>query len=433
MADENEIPVGKLARSRVAGVTAARIGAKKLGLQAKRPFLSRESYEIQKAKNDDDVAEVLFQGLSKLRGTALKIAQILSLELGVLPDAYRKQLYKSHYQVPPLNRALIRRLMIAEFGRPPEEVFAEFEPEAFAAASLGQVHRARTRDGERVAVKVQYPGIGSALANDIAMVKQFVTPLFKTEYVTDVMGEIDRRLTEEIDYELERRNTQWFHDNAKVPGVAVPRTLEAYSTKLVLATELIEGSHVEKWLATNPSQEDRDHRAQLIYDFFMRTAFELGRLHADPNPGNYVFRDDGTMAVIDFGSIKVLPPGFPEALAGVWRTHIHPENARNEAIERYAQLGLAHGDRDKIAAFYDRHLKPFGHWISVPFNEERCDFGARPEICAEIGSTMRTMLGQRELEGFTTHTVILDRNIYGLFRLFTEMKARVRMRNEWIY
>src|SRR4051812_12953300 len=100
---ENSIPVGKVARTSVAGVTAAKIGAKKLSLLSKRPFLSKETYEKHQAKQDDEIAEVLFKGLTKLRGSALKVAQIMSLELGVLPDAYRKELYKSHYQVPPLN------------------------------------------------------------------------------------------------------------------------------------------------------------------------------------------------------------------------------------------------------------------------------------------------------------------------------------------
>ena len=428
---KNAIPVGKMARGSVAGVTAAKIGAKKLTLMSKRPFLSQKSFQEHQKRNDDEIAEVLFRGLTKLRGSALKVAQILSLELGVLPDAYRKELYKSHYQVPPLNRALIRKLMITEFGKTPEDLFKSFNGEAFAAASLGQVHEAYSKEGDRLAVKVQYPGIGSALGNDLQLVKQFMLPLFKTEYLTGVMKELDQRLSEEIDYELERKNTQWFYSHAKVPGVIIPKTYEQYSSKHVLATEHLDGVHIDKWLKTNPSQEDRDQAAQLIYDFCMHSFFTLHKMHTDPNPGNYLFRDDAKIAIIDFGSVKKFDPGFCDLLSQLWCAHLAGD--RDKLIIGYSSLGLGKGDHEKAREFYDKNLHQFSDWLETPFREEFFDFGKHPEYCVRGTKTIQGMLTLRDLDGFTTETVLFDRNLYGLYRIFTELGARVRMKNQWIH
>jgi predicted unusual protein kinase regulating ubiquinone biosynthesis (AarF/ABC1/UbiB family) len=429
---ERSTPIGKIARTTVAGVTAAKIGAKKLELLSKRPFLSSESFQKRRRENDDEIAEILFRGLSQLRGTALKVAQMMSLELGILPEAYRRELYKSHYQVPALNRAVIRRIMIGEFGRPPEEIFEAFEPTAFAAASLGQVHKARARTGQELAVKVQYPGIGTALTNDIQMAKQFLLPFVRTEYLADATQELEHRLLEEIDYDLERKHTQWFHEHARSAEVSVPRTFDEYSSKFVLTTEFIEGVHLDRWLQTGPSQARRDRAAQAIYDFFMRSVFELHTMHGDPNPGNYLFRADGTIALIDFGAVKVFTPAFCKQILELWRAHIHDD--LDKIIAYYCSLGLGRGDKKLAGNLCRQTLRPFGEWMSLPYQGEIFDFGKHPDFCDRGAKLFREILASREvMDGFTAETVMFDRNIYGLFRIFSELKARVRMKNRWLY
>ncbi|MEQ1878448.1 MAG: AarF/UbiB family protein, partial [Bdellovibrionia bacterium] len=164
------IPTGRFARGSVAATTAAVVGAKKLTFITRKPFLSEKNLSEAQRAHDDDVAATIFNSLAKLRGTALKAGQILSLEAGLLPESYRRQLFKAHYQAPPLNRAVIRKLMSSEFGRQPNEVFAEFSDEAFAAASLGQVHRGVLHEGGEVAVKIQYPGVGGTISGDLQLV-----------------------------------------------------------------------------------------------------------------------------------------------------------------------------------------------------------------------------------------------------------------------
>ncbi len=428
---DDAVPVGKMARTMVAGATATKIGAKRLGLLTKRPFLSRESFAEEQAKHHDEVAEVVFQGLTKLRGGALKMAQLLSLEFGLLPESYRRELSKSHYRVPPLNRGVIRRLMMGEFGKPPEELFTEFEATAFAAASLGQVHRARLRHGDQVAVKVQYPGIGAALKGDMQMIRQFALPFVGTEYLASAITEMELRLAEELDYNLERQRTAWFRESAPMPGIVVPKVYKDYSTGLVLTTELLKGWHLDQWLATGPSQEQRDHAAQLIYDFFARSLFEFHAIHADSNPGNYLFRDDGTVAVIDFGSVKTFAPDLCEHLRTLWCASIRGDQA--QVVSTYCAFGLAKGARKRVERATRTSLAAFGEWMSLPFQTDRFDFGEHRDFCDEGAKLFRDVVTLQEMNGFTTETVIFDRNVYGLFRIFSALRARVRMKNAWVH
>ncbi len=423
-------PTGKVARTAVAGITAAKIGAKKLGLLSKRPFLTRESFQAQHEKTENEIAEMLFQGLSTLRGGAVKAAQFMSLELDLLPEAYRKELYRSHYQVPPLNRAVVRRLITSELGAPPEEIFDTFDTTAFAAASLGQVHKARSHTGDRLAVKIQYPGIGLALKNDLQLVKQFVLPFIQTEHMVDVVQEFERRLTEETDYHFERRMTQRFYEYGQMDGIVLPRVVEQYSSSHVLTTEFMDGLHLTEWLSTRPSREQRDRAAQAIYDFFTRSIFEFHTVHSDPNPGNYLFRDDGTVAIIDFGSVKIFTPEMCQEVFALQRAIFYRD--MEKLIDHYCSFGAAQGDRRLLEEFYHTALVPLGEWARLPYEEEVFDFGKHADYCAQGVRLYGDVVRHKGINGYTAETILFNRTRYGLYRLFTELQARVRMMNQWI-
>ena len=143
---------------------------------SRKPFLSKTGRRDLKAEYNRKSGEILFQGLSLLKGTALKIAQMLSMELDIFPPEVRRELAKSCHQVPPMNRALVRKIVTSSLGKPPEEVFASFDANAFAAASLGQVHLATARTGEPLAIKIQYPGIRATISNDVQMIKTLLFP-----------------------------------------------------------------------------------------------------------------------------------------------------------------------------------------------------------------------------------------------------------------
>ncbi len=217
-----EIPKGKWQRGLSGGKTAARMSRKALKYLARKPFLTEEKRQAEKKAMNRENAVLLFEGLSLLRGTALKIAQLLSMEMDIFPPEITKELQKSYHQVPPINRALVRKTIQNGLGKPPEQIFATFESTAFAAASLGQVHRAATQDGAELAVKIQYPGIRETIQNDVQLIKTALRPLPEYRMIVPAILEIETRLLEETDYTRELDNLTFFKERLCMDRVIVP-------------------------------------------------------------------------------------------------------------------------------------------------------------------------------------------------------------------
>ena len=210
---EADIPKGKISRTISSGKIAAKIGTKQLGYLIKRPFLSEEGKRKSKDRLDSENAKVLFKGLSLLRGTALKAAQMLSFENDIIPKSVQKELEKSYNQVPPINRALVRKIIVNNFDNPPENVFLSFDLKAFAAASLGQVHTAKSKNHEKLAVKIQYPDIAKTISNDITILKTALRPMSQYDIIKTALDEIKQVLLDETDYEKEAQNILFFRIN----------------------------------------------------------------------------------------------------------------------------------------------------------------------------------------------------------------------------
>jgi predicted unusual protein kinase regulating ubiquinone biosynthesis (AarF/ABC1/UbiB family) len=431
IAREQGIPTGKLARAMVVGVTCAKVGAKATQFLALKPFSSKSGAPARRKRFDEELARTIFEGLSQLRGTALKMAQIFSLESGLLPEAYHKELYKAHYQVPPLNKALVRSVLETELGGPPEKVFERFELKAFAAASLGQVHRAWTHGGIEVAVKVQYPGIGEALKSDFSFVRTFLLPFSDSPYALALLAEVEARLKEEIDYAAELKHTRWFHDNLKLEGVFVPEPLPDYSSAHVLTTRMQEGQHLDRWLQGNPSQAEINRFAQTIYDIFIRCFFVLGRIQADPNPGNYLFREDGKLVVIDFGCVKNFGTRFTGRLGELFT--VYNTGDRKRIVELHRELGMHPEKLGKTEAeFYEDIIRPGFEILATPYREESFDFATHPMYKSMSSEIILKFMRDFHLNGFSSETIFLFRCLLGLFRNFSIMGAQLKMRNQWL-
>ncbi len=190
-----------------------------------KTFSQQREKNAAKQRVNKESADILFQGLSLLKGTALKIAQQLSFEIDFFPEEIARELEKSYHQVPPLNRALIRKVVQNELGGPPEKIFSAFDSQAFAAASLGQVHRAQTHDGASLAVKIQYPGIDRTISGDIRMIKNMLRPTPEYHLYRSALDEIEARLLEEIDYETEAANLAFFRGNLNPAKVIIPEAV----------------------------------------------------------------------------------------------------------------------------------------------------------------------------------------------------------------
>jgi aarF domain-containing kinase len=244
-----------------------------------------------------------------LRGLVMKVGQIAANYPNFLPEHTRQILAHLHFSAPPMHYSLIREQLTNELGGDPQKIFAEFETRAFAAASLGQVHRARLHSGEQVAVKVQYPGIARSVGVDLRNLMAILSPLRLSKSWGNyraMLEDVARSLIAETDYrqeaDFQRRVTACFDPE---DGIRVPRVFDQWSTSRVLTTEYIEGLHLDDFLETKPEPDVIDRYGLKIMKTAMRL-YSYRMVYSDIHPGNYLFCPDGTLALLDFGSVRVL-------------------------------------------------------------------------------------------------------------------------------
>ncbi len=424
------MPLSKLARAGVAGRLAVTSALRSLDPR------KRSEEEEWKARG-----EAFFAACARLKGLPLKLAQMLSQEEELLPEEFRRELSKSCYQSPPMNRALVRRAIEANLGAGPEALFREFAETPFAAASLGQVHRAVAKDGRALALKLQYPGIARTVRNDLAVVAGFASALPWLKEVESAWTEVAERMVEELSYLEEARWTDWFRGRMGIPGVTVPRVYPEYGSDTVLCTEFMEGEHLDEWLARDPSQADRDALARLLWKVFLRSVYELGALNADPNPGNFLIRPrpDGPgpeLVLLDFGCVKTVPEGFTDKLRGMFaRISRGTPDAGHSLVEEYARLGtLRITDRRQDFSDLEKRLRSMGEWVMRPYRGTdgrggAFDFGASGDFFQACRSEAWELFRSVKGVQFSPDFVFLDRARYGLYRIFQRLGARVDMAN----
>jgi predicted unusual protein kinase regulating ubiquinone biosynthesis (AarF/ABC1/UbiB family) len=312
-------PTSRIARTRRFGGLVAGQGLRWAGTQAANVLRSDEKADAATGERAGAIARELVKQLGQMRGAAMKIGQVLStVDFTALPEADREEfkatLAALRDDVPPLPYKRVEKLLRDEIDVPLDEAFEEFEQEAFAAASIGQVHRAVTADGRRVAVKVQYPGIAEAVETDLRNL-QMLLPLVKRLApgldVKALAAELSERIGEELDYEIEAQNHRavaraW----SGHPFVFVPPVDTRLSSRRVLVTELIEGHRFEAVKAMD--EATRDRFGEIVFRFFFGTLTHLRRASGDPHPGNYLLLDDGRVGFIDFGLMRVVDADYLE-------------------------------------------------------------------------------------------------------------------------
>lgn len=426
----DNMPTGKWERALTGGRTVAKVGGNMLTYYVKKPFLSSVNKHIARDQMSRQSAQTLFQGLSLLKGTALKMAQQLSLEMDMLPEAACRELAKAYHQVPPINRALVRKVVQEGLGGLPEKFFATFELNAYAAASLGQVHRATDHHHRPLAVKIQYPGIAKTIDNDVSFLRHMLKPIIQSEHLTPALEEVAARLREEVDYEQEAENLSYFSSEMNVQGVNIPNVFPDLTSPTILTTTLMPGRPLDIWLRTNPRREDRDRVAKRLQSTFLRGLYELNAIHADPNPGNFIVADDMTINLVDFGCIKRLSSGFVNQYRLLTKSaaHLHDKDHFRHMIDM---------------EFFSPNLPPpvfehmkdisnaFGRWFSRLFVEEVFDFSKNPDFISDGKKIMASMQRMRKYVKVNSDFIFLDRTRYGLLRLYEQMGARVVFRNQY--
>jgi predicted unusual protein kinase regulating ubiquinone biosynthesis (AarF/ABC1/UbiB family) len=268
--------------------------------------------QVQNAKR---TADAMLKTLGEMKGLPLKLGQMASYIDGLAPPGYedklQRVLVRLQQQAPPLSPEAAIRVVREDLGAPPQDVFAEWEREPFAAASVGQVHRAVTRGGERVAVKVQYPGIDKAMENDLkslSLLESMIAPIGRRYQSRETLDELRSVFLAEVDYRIEADAVEAFRRvHRDDDEIVIPRVVHSLSTKRVLTLELIGGVDYATF-CEQASQEDRNAAGETLARFMFRALYRHGLLYADPHPGNYRFLGGGRVAFLDFGCHKRLPP-----------------------------------------------------------------------------------------------------------------------------
>jgi predicted unusual protein kinase regulating ubiquinone biosynthesis (AarF/ABC1/UbiB family) len=343
MADERPTRT-RIGRTAKMGGLVAGQGARVAGGRALDRVRSDDARSRAQRRRTAAVVEQIVVQLGQMKGAAMKLGQVLStVDLpGLEPeDAERIKLRLAELrdQAPRVGFDKLERLMAKEWGEPVSRVMAEVDPEAIAAASIGQVHRGRTRDGVDVAIKVQYPGIAEAVETDLRNIGLLmpllkrVAPGLDTRAVAD---ELRERVSEELDYELEAQSQRRIARGWRAhPHLFVPGVLTELSTRRVLVSELVEG---EGFAAAKALDDPaRDRAAEIVYRFFHDTAGRLGIACGDPHPGNFLLASDGRIAFLDFGMLRQLPRDYMEAESAVYRALVAEDAAGVRAV--MARLG----------------------------------------------------------------------------------------------
>jgi predicted unusual protein kinase regulating ubiquinone biosynthesis (AarF/ABC1/UbiB family) len=259
-------------------------------------------------------AEKLVATLGGLKGAAMKLGQAASMDPDLFPPEVLGILSRLQNEAPPMPFATVQRVVEEELGASLEHLFAEFSQTPMAAASLGQVHRARLKDGRLVAVKVQYPGMDVALKSDLDNLGTLVKAMALTSRALDgraYFKEIARELSHELDYRREARLAAEFaRASARLPDVKVPEVVEALTSARVLTLELLEGQTLKAFLAGPASNAERLRVSGLLIRAIHGTFLLEGTVHADPHPGNYMVMPDGRIGIMDFGSVKTFSQAF---------------------------------------------------------------------------------------------------------------------------
>lgn len=324
--DEATVPTSRVARTARFGGLVAGQGARWAGMRAANAFRSDDRADAAQAQRAMATANELVARLGEMKGAAMKIGQVLStIDFDLIPESEREQfkekLAELRDDAPRVPFSKQRRLMESELGGPLSEVFASFDETPIAAASIGQVYRARTHAGDEVAVKVQYPGIAEAVETDLRNMN-LLTPLIKRLApgldVRAVVGELRERIGEELDYEIEAQNqravARAFRGH---PFVRVPAVDTALSTRRVLVTEYVEGESFE--VVKRLGEAERDRFAEVCFRFFFGLLTREHIAAGDPHPGNVLLAADGTVVVLDFGLIRHVPPAYLEGERGLAR------------------------------------------------------------------------------------------------------------------
>ena len=426
----DSIPTGKIKRASKLVSTGVKVG----GNYFKYYSGKLVNPELNKDALNESNAEDIYDGLKNLKGSALKVAQMLSMEKNIMPKAYLEKFSLAQFQVPPLSAPLVRKTFKNYFNQTPEDLFDTFDENSVAAASIGQVHKA-TKEGKDLAVKIQYPGVADSISSDLALVKPFAIKMFnlKGKDSEKYFQEIEGKLLEETDYNLEITQSKSTTEAcANIPNLKFPKYYEELSTDRIITMDWMTGEHLSEFTNYNTDTEKANKIGQALWDFYMFQMHELKSVHADPHPGNFLVDKDFNLIAIDFGCIKNVPEEFYTPYFELAK----PENIDNPDIfmEKMYELEILRSDDSpEEVKFFSELFHEMLSLFTKPFHGETFDFsdaaffGKIAELSDKYSkdTELRKMNGNRG----SKHFLYINRTFFGLYNLLNDLGASVSINN----
>ncbi len=426
MKEQTNIPTGKVERAGKFVTTGLKVGTNYIKHYTRKlmdPSVTKE------ALHQDNAADI-YDTLSNLKGSALKVAQMLSMDRGMLPKAYSEKFAMSQYSAPPLSGPLVVNTFVKTLGKTPTQLFDKFDIHASNAASIGQVHKA-VKNGKELAVKIQYPGVASSVKSDLRIVKPFAIRIvgMKEADMDKYFEEIETKLLEETDYKLElERSMALSAACAHIPGLQFPVYYPEYSSERIITMDWLNGMHLKEFLQTNPSQDIRNKIGQALWDFYQFQVHKLKQVHADPHPGNFLMQADGTVGIFDFGCVKVIPEDFYTNYFLLVDKEVLKDTDRRHQI--YTNLEMIHPtDSPKEVAFFSELFQHMIDLMTLPFTQETFDFGNEAYF-NEIYAYMDELYNMKEVRESkvargSSHSLYINRTYFGLYSILSDLKANI--------
>lgn len=421
----DKIPITKISRASKLVSTGAKVGVNYIKYYGDKLMNSEADAKERLNKNN---AEDIYDSLKQLKGSALKVAQMLSMEKSILPQAYVEKFSLSQFSVPPLSPPLVIKTFKKYFGKHPNKLFDTFNATSVNAASIGQVHLA-SKEGKNFAVKIQYPGVAESIASDLALVKPIAIKMFniKGKDSDKYFKEVEDKLVEETNYLLEIEQSKAIVAACRhIPNLKFPSYYTELSSERIITMDYMKGEHLSEFVTHNTDQKLSNQLGQALWDFYMFQIHNLRKVHADPHPGNFLISPDGKLIALDFGCMKHIPEEFYVP---------YFELAKKESLEDkelfnqklYELEILRKDDTQEEIEFFSAMFHELLSLFTQPFHSETFNF-SDPEFFNKVGemgqrysksTELRNMNGNRG----SKHFIYINRTFFGLYNLMFDLKA----------
>ena len=424
----DSIPTNKIERASKLVSTGIRVGGNYIRYYGDKLIKGEDS----KNKLNENNAKDIYNGLKELKGSALKVAQMLSMEKNLLPQAYVEQFGLAQFSVPPLSSALVKKTIRKYLGADPEVVFDTFVTQSENAASIGQVHRA-SKEGKKLAVKIQYPGVANSISSDLALIKPIALKMFnlKGKDTAKYFKEVEDKLLEETDYLQELVNSEYVSNAAKkIPNLKFPKYYKKWTTSKTLTMDWMEGVHLSEYVAQEDEGHDvRNRLGQTLWDFYMFQIHGLKKVQADPHPGNFMVDQERNLIAIDFGCMKSIPEDFYHPYFELSNKENIEDVSKFDKLLRELEIILPSDSEEEVhyfAELFQRMMRLF----TLPFHDKSFDFSSA-KFWEDISHLSRDFAGDTQLRKMngnrgSKHFIYINRTFFGLYHLLHDLKAEIQ-------